>query len=126
MKTKIISRTDGKGHYTAEKRTVEITGIEIGYKSTDHYPDYEFSGELRAFFDPSGLTPKSWDTARHGLIYTDKLWMKDFKTGLRLHGFSISALSDLEYSERGMQGNNYVSMDIGPKFYSTWMSLHNT
>jgi hypothetical protein len=125
MKTRIIAHTNGKGIWTDEQRMVEITSIEIGYKSTDYYPEDEFNGELRAFFDPSGFTPGSWNIPGHGLIYTDKLWMKEFKAGLRANGFSILAVRDLDYSEQGMQGDNYVSMDVGSKFYSSWMRLHN-
>jgi hypothetical protein len=31
-------------------------------------------------------------------------------------GFSPDAILDVSYSEQGMQGDNYVSMDVGPQF----------
>jgi hypothetical protein len=57
------------------------------------------------------------------LIYTDKLWLREFKAGLRDTGLSIKATQNVGYSEQGMQGNDYVSMDVGPTFYKSWLRL---
>jgi len=32
-------------------------------------------------------------------------------------------VQNVSYSEQGMQGDNYVSMDIGPTFYASWKRL---
>ena len=85
MKVHIEANTNGKGHWTVDEETVFITGLKIGYSSLEYYPEEPFSGELRAYFDPSGFTPGSWNVAGQGLIYTDKLWLKEFKkTGEKL------------------------------------------
>ena len=123
MNTNIIAHTNGKGYWTQEERMVEIIRIGFGYKSTDMYPEDPFFGELRAYFEPDGFTPGSWNVAGHDLIYTDKQWMKEFKAGLRAMGFSIKAVQDVSYSEQGMQSNTYVSMDVGPRFYASWNRL---
>jgi len=123
MKCNITANTNGKGRWTDEERMVLITKLKIGYNSQEYYPEEPFNGELRAYFDPSGFVPGSWYVPGHGLIYTDKQWMKEFKKGLRELGLSIKAVQDVCYSEQGMQGNDYVSLDIGPVFYASWKRL---
>ncbi len=123
MKVSIEANTNGKGHWTEEERMVLITELRIGYSSLVYYPEDPFNGELRAYFEPHGFTHGSWNVAGHGLIYTDKLWMKEFKKGLRALGFGIKAVQNVHYSEQGMQSDNYVSMDIGPVFYASWKRL---
>jgi len=122
MQVNILTRTDGKGRWSEEKRDVLITKIKISYNSQDFYPEEKFSGELRAYFDGSGIG-NGWLVPVHGLIYTDKTWLKEFKKGLKAEGFSRRALSDISYSEQGMQGDNYVSLDIGKDFYASWKRL---
>ena len=69
-------------------------------------------GELRAYFDPA-----EWNTDTDGLIYTDMMWKHSFLTCMEnVLGFSPDATLDVSYSEQGMQGHNYVSMDVGPQF----------
>jgi hypothetical protein len=123
MKVNIESHTNGKGYWSEEERLVIINRLDIGYKSTDYYPEDPFHGELRAYFEPSGFTVGSWNVRGYGLIYTDKLWMKEFKAGLRALGLSIKAVQNVSYSEQGMQGDDYVSMDVGPAFYASWKKL---
>lgn len=123
MNTNIITNTDGKGLWSEEVRVVEITQVKIGYKSTDYYPEDPFFGELRAYFEPSGYTPGSWHVPAYGLIYTDKTWLREFKAGLRALGLSRAAVADISYSEQGMQGTDFVSMDVGPAFYASWCRL---
>jgi hypothetical protein len=69
-------------------------------------------GELRAYFDP-----KEWNVDTDGLIYTDMMWKHSFLTCMEnVLGFSPDATLDVSYSEQGMQGDNFVSMDVGPQF----------
>lgn len=126
MDVNIEANTNGKGLWNEEERMVRITRVGFGYKSITYYPDEPFHGELRAYFDPHGFDSGSWNNAGHGLIYTDKLWLREFKLGMRKHGFSIKAVQNISYSEQGMQGDNYVSMDVGPAFYASWVRLHKT
>jgi len=123
MQVTINANTNGKGYWSEEQRLVTIIRLEIGYSSLKYYPEEPFQGELRAYFEPSGFNLGSWNCAGHGLIYTDKLWMREFKAGLRDIGLSIKAVQDVSYSEQGMQGDDYVSMDIGPVFYTSWLRL---
>lgn len=76
------------------------------------------SAELRVFF-----LKREWNIGKHGLIYTDKNWIKDFRNGLVAAGFSLKASKDVDYSEQGMQGNNYISLDVGKKFLKEAVKL---
>jgi hypothetical protein len=42
--------------------------------------------------------------------------MSNFREWMYTLGFSDAALDDIDYSEQGMQGDNYVSMDVGSDF----------
>jgi len=124
MIVNITANTDGKGLWTEETRAVTINKLGIGYSNQEYYPEDEFFGELRAYFEPSGFTPGSWNVAGYGLIYTDKLWLKEFKAGLRNEGISALGVRDIQYSEQGMQGDDYVSFDVGPKFWASWKRVN--
>jgi len=102
---------------------VFVTKLEIGHSTLTYFPDDPFSGELRAFFDPSGFTIGSWNTEGFGFICGDKTWLKDFKAGLRELGFSIKAAQNVAYEESVMQKPNYVSLKVGPNFYKSWARL---
>ena len=123
MNVNIVTNTNGKGLWTDEVRKVIINRVDIGYSSLKYYPDEPFQGELRAYFEPHGFTVGSWNVEGHGLIFTDKQWMKEFKAGLRALGLSIKAVQNVKYGEKEMQGDNYVSMDIGPRFWASWKRL---
>lgn len=116
----INTKTSGTGWWSTKKAAVKIHSIGIAV-----YPPLEFDdaepapfGELRAYFDT--VSKSVWDTQKDGLIYSDPEWMKTFKAALSTMGFTTDALDDLSYSEQGMQGTNYVSMDIGDKFIEEW------
>jgi hypothetical protein len=100
--------TNGKGYWSSTAKAVEVTGLQLAY--TNDELDF---GELRVRF-----TAASWDTAKHGLIYTDKLFMTELKALLTTMGFDAS---DVSYSEQGMQGDTYVSCDVGELFINTYM-----
>lgn len=123
MIVNIVANTNGKGLWTKDARPVLINKIEFGYTSIEYYPEDPVNGELRAYFDPSGFGHGSWNVRAFGLVYTDKLWLREFKKGLRSLGFSIKAVQNLNYSEQGMQGEDFVSMDFGPAFYASWKRL---
>jgi len=99
--------TDGRGYWSKQVKTVGINRVRLAYVSDEG--DF---GELRAYFDP-----KDWDIDTDGLIYTDMMWKHSFLTCMEnILGFSPDATLDVSYSEQGMQGDNYVSMDVGPQF----------
>ena len=100
--------TNGKGYWSRKATAVEITGLQLAY--TNDELDF---GELRVFFNT-----KTWDVNKDGLIYTDKQFMQELKELLVQKGFDTS---DLSYSEQGMQGDTYVSCDVGECFINTFM-----
>lgn len=113
MMTKVnfLCQTSGKGFWSAESKDTHITGVGLGFSNEE-----ETFGELRARF-----TKDSWDVDTDGLIYTDPMWIREFRSKLQ-EAFHLTdaAVADIEYSEQGMQGDNYVSMDIGKDFLDEW------
>ena len=70
---------------------------------------------MRVYFNTD-----TWDVNKHGLIYTDKQFMQELRDTLNNAGFDAS---DVDYSEQGMQGDNYVSCDVGECFINTYMQV---
>ena len=105
-----VCNTDGhSGLWSHVAATVNITRLELAYLDGSSILDSTF-GELRVHFD------ESWDTNNDGIIYTDKTWIADFRKLLRKKGFTARAAEAVDYSEAGMQGGDYVSLDVGDPF----------
>jgi hypothetical protein len=102
--------TSGDGYWSGVSKQVSVTGIDIAYLNRE-----ENFAELRIYFDR-----RTWITERHGLIYTDKGFLKEFRDALVAAGYTVSAAKDVEYSEQGMQADDYVSCDVGKKFLTEW------
>jgi hypothetical protein len=85
-----------------------VTILEVWLSSVNDEGDF---GELCARFDT-----KTWNCDADGLIYTDGIWLDEFRALMRSLGFTRAAVNDITYSEQGMQGFNYVSMDVGEDF----------
>ena len=100
------THTNGKGYWTSFEKTVTVIRVELAYVNDEG--DF---GELRAYFDT-----EAWDVNKVGLIYTDPRWIDEFRGLVRSLGFTRNACDDISYSEQGMQGDNYVSMDVGVDF----------
>jgi len=100
--------TAGDGYWSTVAKTVQITRLSLAY--TNDELDF---GELRVYFDT-----KTWDVNKDGLIYTDSDFLADLKALLTDMGFDAS---DVDYSEQGMQGDNYVSLDVGECFINTYI-----
>ena len=100
--------TAGNGYWSRKQTAVEITHLQLAY--TNDELDF---GELRVHFNKA-----TWDTAKDGLIYTDRLFLEDLCFTLDALGFDAS---DVGYSEQGMQGDTYVSCDVGEGFINTFM-----
>jgi hypothetical protein len=109
-----VTHTNGQGYWSTVSGCVKIDRVRLAYLDDDG----EF-GELRAYFDPA-----EWDTDKDGLIYTDSAWIESFINCMATLGFSEAALQDIDYSEQGMQGANYVSMDVGADFVRECEALH--
>lgn len=103
----VTLHTNGKGLWTDAAAPVRATELVLAYVD-----DEEGFGELRVHFDT-----ESWDVDSKGLIYTDPLFLFELKVALDLKGFAVS---DINYSEQGMQGDDYVSFDVGTKFITSW------
>jgi hypothetical protein len=102
--------TAGEGYWSTVALPVRVERIHLGYVNKD----LSF-GELRVYFDT-----KTWSVDDHGLIYTDGQWLDELKDQLFLAGFDTV---DVGYSEQGMQGDDYVSLDVGAKFISSWRRM---
>ena len=76
--------------------------------------DGEFSHELRIFVVPKGYNPD-----KVGLIYTDPGFEKDMQAFFKKLG--MPAWSKVDGSEQGMQGNNYVDMEVWSKRAVNWV-----
>lgn len=104
----VMLTTAGDGYWSNKHATVKINKLDLAYLS-----DEEDFGELRVYFDRT-----TWNVTRDGLIYTDSLFASELVTLLDTMGL---AGSDVNYSEQGMQGAEYVSLDVGEAFIKSWM-----
>ncbi len=105
-KVNFRTQTNGRGYWSSTAKFVTVNRVRLAYLDDGQF------GELRAYFDP-----KEWDVDNDGLIYSDMMWKHSFLTCMEnVLGFSPDATLDVSYSEQGMQGDNYVSMDVGPQF----------
>ena len=98
--------TNGNGYWSNKRTAVEVTKLDLQYCTQEK--DF---GELCVYFAQT-----SWDTAKDGLIYTDKQFMQELRAYLQTIGFTEAEANDVSYSEQGMQADEYVSCDVGAKF----------
>lgn len=100
----VFLNTDGGGYWSNVAKTVLVEYISCDIQDDDF-------AELCVKFNTD-----TWDVDTDGLIYTDAQFMRELRAALVANGFSKAAANDVSYSEQGMQGNNYVSCDVGAKF----------
>ncbi len=105
---KVFFNTDGSGYWSNVAKAVEITDMRLGY--LDEEREY---GELGVYFNTD-----TWDVNKDGLIYTDRQFRIDLMEFIKQHGLVV----DLCYSEQGMQGEDYVSLDVGKDFLDSWFA----
>ena len=105
----VVFTTSGDGYWSDLIHNVRITDMKLGYVN-----DEQDFGELRVYFNT-----RDWDVHKDGLIYTDSGFMTDLRNFLTLQGLDNL---DVDYSEQGMQGNDYVSLDVGKPFLTAWAS----
>lgn len=101
----VVFNTSGAGLWSNVAREVTIVDMVVNAEDRDF-------GELQVYFDTA-----TWDVNVHGLIYTDKGFMADLRRFLAQHGLDST---DVEYSEQGMQGDDFVSLDVGASFIAAW------
>jgi len=102
--------TNGKGYWSNCAKAVRLRGLEV----IDYSDDDDKFGELRVYFDK-----RYWNVKKDGLIYTDTLFLKELKKVLE----SIGLSTKVNYSEQGMQGDDYVSLDVGQEFLKSWFMV---
>jgi hypothetical protein len=103
---KVVFNTSGDGYWSTVAKAVEIVNMDLGYVAEDK----EF-GELRVYFNTD-----TWNVDVDGLIYTDSLFKQELMQFITEQGLVV----DLCYSEQGMQGDDYVSLDVGADFIASW------
>jgi len=99
--------TSGRGLWSQAVCEVLITRISLRYISDDFC-----HGELLVHFDTG-----TWDVNGQGLIYTDPAFILELRQAL--DGLGLASAT-VDYSEAGMQGNDYVSLDVGQEFLQSW------
>ena len=134
IKKPIVCKTDGKGLWSRDARTITIRRIEIDYIS----PEMDFTNwgvttdgayvvtdsewpprrpswlyvTFRVYF-----TKKDWNIHKHGFIYTDNSFIRDLRKQMNalpmFRGvFTTRGDAAVDYTEQGMQGENYVSVAV--------------
>lgn len=109
----VIFTTSGNGYWSRAIKNVRIVDMTVPYVNDER--DF---GELKVYFDTD-----HWEVDEDGLIYTDHGFMTDLRNFLALHGLNNL---DVDYSEQGMQGDDYVSLDIGKDFIDSWEAKFGT
>ena len=89
--------TSGMGLWSDKIKDVHC----LGY-TTSANENCDF-GELRVYFNT-----KTWNVDEDGLIYTDPAFLESIRLAF--------GTNDIEYSEQGMQGTDFVSFDVGRDF----------
>jgi hypothetical protein len=121
MKINTEITTSGDGLWSTYKTNVKCINMNVGWqgKVNDVYDGLVDFGELQVAFDTD-----SWNPNKVGLIYTDTGWLSGFRKYLQTLGFSLKAVWDVDYSEQGMQGEDYVSLDVGKFFLKEWNTVN--
>ena len=118
----VVFYTNGKGLWSNHMAAVTITDMELRVcidEAEAFCGDEYVFGELRVQF--STEYEDDWDIEYDGLIYTDPRFLKELRAFLNSHGLPGKSVY---YSEQGMQGNDYVSLDADKKFYMAWKKLN--
>ncbi len=108
--------TCGDGYWSTVAKEVFVESINMFINADKEDGD----GDLQAYY-----TEETWNDS-YGLIYTDSEFLACVHTALIKAGISIEAAEDVCYSEQGMQGDNYVSMDAYALGDYVRARMHNT
>lgn len=100
----MILQTDGSGLWSGQCKNVKIDSIELDWEEGD-----DGIPELLVIFDTD-----TWNVKELGLIYTDKLFKRQLQEFLKECGFLDA--DTISYSEQGMQGKDFVSLDTSDEF----------
>jgi hypothetical protein len=108
-KVSFVCHTDGRGYWSKSKKKIVHNKLRLWYDSGENH------GSLNVFFNK-----EYWDIENHGLIYTDDNWLKEFKAELKRIGFKKFKA---DFSEQGLQGDNYVDLDVDKSFAKEYFNL---
>mmetsp|Transcript_49232 Transcript_49232/g.123400 ORF Transcript_49232/g.123400 Transcript_49232/m.123400 type:complete len:136 (-) Transcript_49232:293-700(-) len=117
----VTLHTDGSGFWSAKMKAVRVISLDLNTFGGDEEGVDEF-GELWVVFETQKGKTGSWQVEEYGLIYTDQLFLQELKA-LVTKLMGEAAADDINYSEQGMQGEEYVSLDAGKDFikaYQKW------
>lgn len=117
MEIDITLNTDGKGLWSQKAKPVVVTYLSLSISTIEDDDNRKLFGELCVYFDPA-----SWNPDVDGLIYTDNLFHQELRDFLVSQGFTAEAVDEVYYSEQGMQGDDYVSLDADQKFCEEWLA----
>ena len=95
-------KTSGQGHWSSVQKAVRVTSIKLSMELGEEL----FVGDVQVYFDTN-----TWDVETDGLIYTDPQFEKHFQLFLSKFSIPATAIRNIDYSEQGMQGDDYVSFD---------------
>jgi hypothetical protein len=107
-----ILATVGDGYWSSVAKSVKVILIEVPYINAERT-----FGELRVYFDTD-----TWNIHQDGLIYTDSRFLDELRDVLA----DRSLVGKVDYSEQGMQGEDYVSLDVGEVFIQNWVDSLDT
>ena len=109
MKINLKIKTSGTGLWSEVIKEVELTKLELTYVNKES--DF---GSLEVYFNT-----KTWNVRKDGLIYTDKEFLKSLIKELNSLGF---VADNIEYSEQGAQGINYIDFDVDKNFIESFLN----
>ena len=106
--------TNGDGLWSDVRRAVDVNNITISGLNAEG--DF---GELCVHFNTN-----TWDVDADGLIYTDERFISELRELLVRAGFTAEEAACVDYSEQGMQGDDYVSCDISDAGCAAYKRLY--
>ncbi len=109
-KTPMLCMTKGDGFWSsAAPTTVTISKVEL--EVGEAYVDMYRYGVFLPIYLKAFFPKKSWNTDKQGLIYTDSLWLKNFRAEFKIRFPALAWMANkIDYTEQGMQGENFVSL----------------
>jgi hypothetical protein len=110
LKVNATINTGGTGYWSTAKKSVDITALTLDYINED-----QTFGSLNVYFDTA-----TWAVDELGLIYSDARWIHELRIHLDSLGLNTAGVS---YSEQGLQGSNYVNLDVDGFFMSSFAKL---
>ena len=102
-KLTLSGTTNGVGFWSSESNK-EVQGCMYFNLLESHLNGEVFGGRAEFRF-----SKEDWDVDKYGLIYTDEGFLDSIHNKLREVGFK--KYQEINYSEQGMQGDDYVDFD---------------